>query len=205
MSDVDRPLFAEIAERRAGDVTEREDIMSLLVTARDEDGAAMSDQELRDEMLTLLIAGHETTANALAWAVERLVRHPEKLARLTEEASGDADAYMTAVVQETLRLRPVISIVQRVLKVPMTIAGYELPAGTKVVPSLYLVNRRPDVYPRPASFEPERFLQSSPGTYTWIPFGGGTRRCLGSGVCPARDEDGAARARHPRHVDADPL
>jgi cytochrome P450 len=183
---VDRLLYAEIAERRAASDTgagpqPRDDIMSMLLAARHEDGSPMSDSELRDELMTLLVAGHETTANALAWACERLARHPEVMKRLAEEArTGTETAYVSAVVQETLRLRPVISIVQRVLAEPFTVAGYELPAGTVVTPALYLVNRRPDVYPDPLRFHPERFLGQPPGTYTWIPFGGGVRRCLGA-------------------------
>jgi cytochrome P450 len=182
---VDRLLYAEIAERRAASDASAEpegaDIMSMLLAARHEDGSPMSDSELRDELMTLLVAGHETTANALAWAGERLARHPGVLERLAAEArTGTETAYVSAVVQETLRLRPVISIVQRVLAAPLTVAGYELPAGTVVTPALYLVNRRPDVYPDPERFDPERFLGQAPGTYTWIPFGGGVRRCLGA-------------------------
>lgn len=178
---VDRLLYREIADRRAGGAGEREDILSLLLAARREDGSPMSDVELRDELVTLLVAGHETTANALAWAGERLARHPEALERLAEEArDGSGNAYVRAVVQETLRLRPVISVVQRRLSAPLLVAGYELPAGMVVVPSLYLVGRRPDLYPEPERFLPERFLDTPPGTYTWIPFGGGVRRCLGA-------------------------
>lgn len=139
----------------------------------------MTDRELRDELLTLLVAGHETTATALAWAVERLARHPDKLQRLSREVRDGEEEYLRAVVYETLRLRPVISLVNRTLKAPMEFGGYELPAGVKVVPSIYLVHRRPDVYPEPERFLPERFLSRPPGTYTWIPFGGGIRRCLG--------------------------
>jgi cytochrome P450 len=177
---VDDLIYAEIAERRrAEDLDEREDILSLMLQARHEDGSPMSDSELRDELVTLLVAGHETTATALAWAVERLVRHPTKLARLAAEVADGGDEYLGAVVQETLRLRPVISLVNRTLKEPMEFGGYELPAGVKVAPCIYLVHRRPDVYPEPDRFLPERFLERPPGTYTWIPFGGGVRRCLG--------------------------
>jgi cytochrome P450 len=150
-----------------------------MLQARHEDGSPMTDGELRDELVTLLVAGHETTATALAWAVERLVRHPEKLERLTAEVADGGEEYLTAVIQETLRLRPVISLVNRTLKAPMEFGGYELPAGVKVAPCIYLIHRRPDVYPDPERFLPERFLDRSPGTYTWIPFGGGVRRCLG--------------------------
>jgi cytochrome P450 len=178
---VNRPIFEEIAHRReAADLSGREDIMSLLLQATHEDGSPMSDEELRDELITLLVAGHETTANALSWAVERLCRHPEKLERLTGEVRAGENGYLQAVVQETLRLRPVISIVLRRLAEPMEIGGRLLPAGVSIVPSIHLVHRRADIYPRPDEFRPERFLEQPPGTYTWIPFGGGVRRCLGA-------------------------
>jgi cytochrome P450 len=178
---VDRLIYRVIAERRrAEDLDEREDVLSMLIGARHEDGSPMSDEEMRDELLTLLVAGHETTATSLAWAVERLVRHPEKLERLRGEVEADEDDYLTATIQETLRLRPVISIVARRLTEPVEIGGYELPAGVTVTPSIYLVHRNPDVYPEPQRFLPERFLDNPPGTYTWIPFGGGVRRCLGA-------------------------
>jgi cytochrome P450 len=158
--------------------------MSLLLQATHEDGSPMSDQELRDELVTLLVAGHETTANALAWAVERLCRHPEKLERLREELRAGESTYMQAVIQETLRLRPVISLVARRLVEPMELGGRMLPAGVSITPSIHLVHRRPDVYPEPHAFRPERFIESEggspPGTYTWVPFGGGVRRCLGA-------------------------
>jgi len=177
---VDRMLFEEIAaRRRAPDLAEREDILSLLVQARHEDGSEMSDRELRDELMTLLVAGHETTATALAWAIELLARHPAELSRLEEEVDAGEDAYLDAVIKETLRLRPVIALVLRRLVEPMEIGGRLLPAGVSVAPSIYLVHRRPDVYPEPERFRPERFLEQPPGTYTWIPFGGGVRRCLG--------------------------
>jgi cytochrome P450 family 135 len=173
----DELLFEEIRERRtAPDLAERDDVLSMLLQARYEDGRGMSDEELRDELMTLLVAGHETTATALSWAVERLVRHPEKLERL---ASGDEE-YLDAVVKETLRLRPVLPIVLRRLTEPMEIGGRELPAGVAVAPCIYLMHRRPDVYPEPTRFRPERFLEQQAGTYTWIPFGGGVRRCLGA-------------------------
>jgi len=177
---IDRLIYAVIAARRIErDAEQGDDILSMLLSAVDEDGSAMTDRELRDELLTLLVAGHETTATALAWAVERLARHPDKLRRLAAEVRAGQDEYLKAVVYETLRLRPVISLVNRTLKAPMRFGGYALPAGIKVVPSIYLVHRRPDVYPEPERFLPERFLATPPGTYTWIPFGGGVRRCLG--------------------------
>ncbi len=181
MASVDQPIYAEIAERRhAPDLDQRSDILSLLLEARHQDGQQIGDQELRDELVTLLVAGHETTATALAWAVERLAHHPDKLQRLTEEVRADETAYLDAVVTETLRLRPVISLVTRRLTEPVQIGDWNLPAGVTVTPSIYLVHRRPDLYPDPDRFLPERFLDTPPGTYTWIPFGGGVRRCLGA-------------------------
>jgi cytochrome P450 len=181
LDPVDELLVAEIHERReATDLAEREDILSMLLTARHEDGSAMTDQELRDELMTLLVAGHETTATALAWALERLVRHPDKLQRLRDEVAAGEDEYLEAVVKETLRLRPILPLVARRLTAPMEIGGHLLPAGVRVTPCIYLVHRRPDVYPEPRRFRPERFLEQPAGTYTWIPFGGGVRRCLGA-------------------------
>jgi cytochrome P450 len=182
---VDGPIYAEIAERRrATDLAERDDIMSLLLQATHEDGSPMSDSELRDELLTLLVAGHETTANALSWAVERLCRHPARIERLTAEVRAGEGTYLQATIQETLRLRPVISIVLRKLQEPMELGGRLLPAGVSIVPAIHLVHRRADIYPEPNEFRPERFIEAeggrAPGTYTWIPFGGGIRRCLGA-------------------------
>jgi cytochrome P450 len=178
---VDELIHREIADRRrAEDLADRDDILSMLVAARHEDGSPMSDAEIRDELLTLLVAGHETTATALSWAVERLVRHPEKLERLRAEALAGEEAYLTATIQETLRLRPVIVLVIRKLTEPVEIGGYELPAGASVTPCIHLVHRNPAIYPEPDRFLPERFLDTPPGTYTWIPFGGGVRRCLGA-------------------------
>ena len=178
---VDALIAREIGERRAAeDLAEREDVLSLMLQARHEDGSPMSDTEIRDELLTLLVAGHETTATALAWAMERLTRHPEKLERLRSEVLDGEDAYLTATIQETLRLRPVISIVVRRLTEAVELGGYELPAGAGVTPSIHLIHRDPGIYPDPDRFLPERFLDNPPGTYTWIPFGGGVRRCLGA-------------------------
>ncbi len=177
LEPADSLVYDEIrARRNAGDLEQREDIMSLLLQARHEDGSPMSDQELRDELVTLLVAGHETTATSLTWALERLVRHPEMLERLRD---GD-DEYADAVVKETLRLRPTVSIVLRRLKEPMEIGGRLLPAGVNLAPCIYLMHRRADVYPDPLAFRPERFLEGQGGTYTWIPFGGGVRRCIGA-------------------------
>jgi cytochrome P450 len=182
LDHLDEVIYAEIAGRRAQeDLAERTDILSLLMLARDENGLEMTDGELRDELVTLLLAGHETTATSVAWAVERLVRHPGKLARLVAEIdANDGDEYMQAVISETLRVRPVVPMVVRVLQAPLTVGGRELPAGTRVVPSIYLTNRNPKVYEAPSEFMPERFLERPPETFSWIPFGGGIRRCIGA-------------------------
>jgi len=179
VDDVDEVLYAEIARRRAA-TTRGDDVLSMLLDARDENGAALSDRELRDELLTLLVAGHETTASALAFAFERLLRHPEMLERLTDELSWGDETYLDAVIKETLRLRPVLPIVARKLKGEFTVGGYELPRGTVVMPNVWLVHHNPDVYPDPEAFRPERFVNTQPDTYSWIPFGGGVRRCLGA-------------------------
>jgi cytochrome P450 family 135 len=177
---IDALVYPEIeARRRARDLAERDDILSLLLQARHEDGRPMTDRELRDELMTLLVAGHETTATGLSWAIELLARHPAELDRLESELAGGEDEYLDAVIKETLRLRPVIALVLRKLVEPMEIGGWMLPAGVSVAPSIYLVHRRPDIYPEPERFRPERFLERPAGTYTWIPFGGGVRRCLG--------------------------
>jgi cytochrome P450 len=177
----DELIYEEIRARRgAPDLAERDDVLSLLLQARHDDGSDMSDKELRDELMTLLVAGHETSATALAWALEALTHHPAALERLRVEVDAGEDAYLDAVIKETLRLRPVIALVLRRLTEPMEIGGRLLPAGVNVAPCIYLVHRRPDVYDEPRAFRPERFLDSSPGTYTWIPFGGGVRRCLGA-------------------------
>jgi cytochrome P450 len=181
LAPTDEMLYEEIATRRADPgLADREDILSLLLQATHEDGQPMSDVELRDELVTLLVAGHETTATALSWALERLVRHPGSLERLRDEVRAGEDAYLDAVVKETLRLRPVLPLVVRMLTEPVEIGDYLLPKGTRVAPCIYLVHRREDVYPEPHAFRPERFLEQPAGTYTWIPFGGGVRRCLGA-------------------------
>jgi cytochrome P450 len=161
---------------------ERDDILAMLLEARHEDGSPMSPVELRDELMTLLVAGHETTASELAWAFERLTRTPDVLARLTEEidSNGD-DAYLTATVQETLRRRPVLpNAAPRLVMEPVEIGGWRYEPGVCLIADAYLLHHDPDVYPDPYAFRPERFLDEQPGTYTWIPFGGGRRRCLGA-------------------------
>jgi len=182
---LDAVVYEELARRREqADLAERNDILSLLMQARDEDGQAMTDGELRDELVTLLLAGHETTATSVAWAIERLVRHPHKLSRLVAEIDalkdGGGEEYMTAVVNETLRVRPVVPIVARMLQEELEVGDHRLAKGTRVVPCIYLTNRNPRVYERPREFRPERFLSSGPETFSWIPFGGGIRRCIGA-------------------------
>jgi cytochrome P450 len=179
----DRVIYEELHERRAqGDAGSHDDILSMLLEARDEEGRPLTDLELRDELMTLLLAGHETTATALSWTLERLVRHPEVVARLREERrqGEEASPYLEATIKEALRLRPVVTAVGRHLTAPLEIGGRVLPAGVSINPSIYLLHRRPDLYPEPEAFRPERFLDNPPGTYQWIPFGGGVRRCLGA-------------------------
>lgn len=182
LDQLDAVVYQEISRRReAGDLEQRADILSLLLLARDDQGRAMGDEELRDELVTLLLAGHETTATSAAWAIERLVRHPAALERLLAEVDANTgERYMNAVISETMRVRPVVPLVVRVLSREMEVAGYALPAGTRVVPSIYLTNRSPRAYERPQEFRPERFLDESPDTFSWIPFGGGIRRCIGA-------------------------
>jgi cytochrome P450 len=181
LDHLDEVIYEELTRRRAQeDLVERRDILSLLMQARDEDGQPMTDSELRDELVTLLLAGHETTATSVAWAVERLVRYPQKLRRLQEEIESGGEDYMTAVINETLRVRPVVPVVTRILQEELQVGPYMLPAGTRVVPSIYLTNRNPRVYEDPEEFRPERFLEDGPDTFSWIPFGGGIRRCIGA-------------------------
>jgi cytochrome P450 len=182
LSSVDEVIYEEISARRADpDLEDREDILSMLIVARFEDGSEMGDSEVRDQLVTLLLAGHETTATGLAWTFDLLLRHPGALDRLrTEITEGDGDEYLRAVISESLRLRPVIPIAGRRLVEEIEVDGYTLPAGADVSPAIYLTHTRPDIYPDPFSFKPERFLDGGPETYSWIPFGGGVRRCLGA-------------------------
>jgi cytochrome P450 len=180
---VDAMLYAEIAERRdAADLEEREDILSMLLLARDEDGEPLTDLELRDELVTLLVAGHETTSAGLAWTFELLGRNPAVLARLKDSLAAGESEYLDAVVKEALRARPVISGVGRVVRgEPFELGQWTLPVGMEVNPYIAGIHRRADRYPEPNAFRPERFLgEDGPDTYTWLPFGGGTRRCLGA-------------------------
>jgi len=201
LARLDRHLYGVIEARRAApDAAERTDILSLLLRTTDEDGTPLTDRELRDELLTLVLAGHETTANSLAWIFERLVRTPHAYARVRDAArSGDAagaeaavpngaadpDGYLEATIHEGMRSRPVIPIIGRRVMVPWQLGDYRVPAGTSVLMSILLVHHREDVYPDPFAFRPERFLGVRPGTYTWIPFGGGIRRCLGATLAMA--------------------
>jgi len=182
LAAADEVLLAEIARRRADpDLEERSDIVAMLLRARDEDGHGMSDVALRDQLMTLLLAGHETTATALAWTFERLLRNPEPLARLEAEArEGEEDVYAGAVVTEALRTRPPIPFIARRLTRPFELGGYVIPRGTRIVPLILTVHHRRDLYPKAGAFEPERFLGTRPDTYGWLPFGGGIRRCIGA-------------------------
>jgi cytochrome P450 len=179
---VDELLAAEIAEHRADPgLAQREDILALLISARDQHGEGMSDAELRDQLMTLLLAGHETTATALAWAFDLLLRDPEAHRRLRDEVdAGEGHDYLDAVIEESLRLRPVVPFVGRELRRAAVLDGYSLPVGTTVMASIYLAHTRAESYPDPHEFRPERFLDGAPGTFSWVPFGGGTRRCIGA-------------------------
>jgi cytochrome P450 len=169
--EINALLAAQIAARRADPQT---DILSMLVEARFEDGAPMDDGEIRDQLMTLLLAGHETTATGLAWTFDLLLRHPETMNRMDDEA------YLKAVVTESLRLRPVVPLAGRRLTSELTVDGHVLPPGCDVTPAIWLTHTRADRYPEPYAFRPERWLEGAPSTYAWIPFGGGVRRCLGA-------------------------
>ena len=187
---IDELIYAEIAERRAQFDPNREDILTLLMAARDEEGQSMTDVELRDELMTLLIAGHETTASSLCWALYWIHALPEvrdKLLQELESLGSEADPsaiarlpYLTAVCQETLRIYPVVLFTfLRIAKAPITIMGYEFEPGDCLAVSMYLTHRRPDLYPEPEKFRPERFLERQFSPYEYLPFGGGNRRCIG--------------------------
>ena len=188
VESLERPIYAAIAARRAAGEAgcSGEDVFSLLLKARYEDGEPMSDKELRDELITLVLAGHETTAHSLAWAFERLLRTPHAYERLREEVrAGAGEDYLEATIHEAMRARPVIPIVGRRVSVPWRLGRFRLAAGTPVLLSILLLHHRGDLYPRPGEFLPERFLGVKPGTYTWLPFGGGIRRCLGATLAMA--------------------
>jgi cytochrome P450 family 135 len=178
MGPVEELVLEEVRRRRVEtNGSEQETILSMLEHAYYEDGSPMSEEKMRDELVTMLSDG--PTATSLAWAFERLLRHPDKLARLREEVwGGESDDYLDAVVKETLRLCPAVPVVMRRLVEPMRLGGHTIPVGTIVAPCVFLMHRRADIYPQPRSFRPERFLEEAAGTYTWIPFGGGVRRCV---------------------------
>ena len=180
--EVDELLAAEIDERRSAGDEDADDVLSMLLAARHEDGSPMSASELRDELMTLLVAGHETTASSLAWTFSRLARDPRVLAELRREVDAeDGGPYLTATINEVLRSRPVLqNNAPRYVAKPITVGGWDYEPGISLVPNAYLVHHDPEIYPDPYTFRPERFLDEKPGTYTWIPFGGGRRRCLGS-------------------------
>jgi cytochrome P450 len=181
LAQVDEALFAEIAEHRLRpDLAERDDILSMLMTARFEDGAEMDDKELRDQLMTLLLAGHETTATALAWTFDLLLRHPTELGRLRGSLENGEEAYLKATIAESLRLRPVIPLAGRRLAEDLVTDDLHLPAGTDVTAAIWLTHTDAGLYPEPFAFRPERFLEQAPDTYAWIPYGGGIRRCLGA-------------------------
>jgi cytochrome P450 len=181
LAEVDEELAGLIAERRQDPKLEdREDILSMMAAAEFADGERMGERELRDQLMTLLVAGHETTATALAWTFDLLLRSPRVLARLKAELNEGGDEYLRATITESLRLRPVIPIAGRILDEPVEIDGIRLEAGSNVAPSMWMAHTRADSFPEPLAFKPERFLDDPPETYSWIPYGGGVRRCLGA-------------------------
>ena len=185
MEEADRLLYAEIADRRADpDLATRTDALAMLVRAGQDDGGTDDRPELRDQLMTLLVAGHDTTATGLSWALERLTGHPailDKAVRAAEAGGRPAgDEFLDAVAKETLRIRPVVFDVGRVLKEPVELAGYRLPPGVMVAPGIGLVHSSSEQYPHPDRFDPDRMVGATPGPTTWLPFGGGNRRCLGA-------------------------
>lgn len=187
---VDALIVAELADRRrAGDDDAREDILSLLLAARDEDGEALTDRELRDELMTLLFAGHETTATALAWTLDLVLHHPDVQNELVTTLTDGDSSYLDAVIKEVHRVRPTVPNVVRRLSKPFDLGPWQLPEGAVVSPAIYLVHRRSDLYPEPGSFRPERFLDGKTPSYTWLPFGGGVRRCIGASFATLEMEE----------------
>lgn len=179
--EADQAIFAEIARRRESGVDGRTDVFSLLLEARREDGSPLTDRELRDELMTLLVAGHETTATSLAWCFDLLLHNPEKLAKLRADLAGGGVDYLDAVIKETMRIRPVIAVIGRRLTRDWELGGYRVPAGVSVEPHIWLIHHREDIYPEPETFLPERFLEGpQPDAASYLPFGGGVRRCLGA-------------------------
>lgn len=186
LAETDAEIYAQIRERRdamaAGTDPDAPDVLSMLLTARHEDDTPMSDKEIRDELMTALVAGHETTASQLAWAFTLLARNQPAVGRIRQERlAGDGDAYLTAAINESQRMWPTVPHAEpRMTKQPVTIGGHTYPAGVTLLAAAFLVHHDPELYPDPFAFKPERFLEARPGTYTWIPFGGGQRRCLGA-------------------------
>lgn len=189
MARLDRATYEVIAERRADDgAVERHDILSMLLNAEVDDGQPLSDRELRDELVTLVLAGHETTANSLAWAWERLTRTPEAYEALytsVRDDHEDADDQIENVIHEAMRSRPVVPIVGRRVQSAWRLGDFGVPAGTPISASILLAHHREDLYPEPHRFMPQRWVGRKPGTYEWFPFGGGTRRCLGASLAMA--------------------
>jgi cytochrome P450 len=180
-SRTDELLATEIAERRRDPgLGEREDILSMLIAAEFEDGSQMDDRELRDQLMTLLLAGHETTATGLAWTFDLLLHSPPALERLLSELEEGKSEYLDAVITESLRLRPVVPFTGRLLQEPAELGGFDLDAGTVVLAAIYIAHTDSATYAEPFAFRPERFLDEGPDTYSWVPFGGGTRRCIGA-------------------------
>ncbi len=175
---IDASLYKMIATRRrqpAGGT----DVLSMMLEARDDEGRAMTDVEVRDELVTLLLAGHETTATALAWTFDQLLAHPHTFAKLSAELAAERDAYLDAVIRETLRVRPIVPMVGRHVAKPYRLGRFTIAPGDRIAPSIYLAGRNPQAYPAPERFDPERWIGVKPDPYTWLPFGGGTRRCIG--------------------------
>lgn len=188
LGSVDRAMYAVIAQRRAEHVpAERNDILSLLLDARDEEGQGLTDEELRNELLTLVLAGHETTANTIAWTFERLTRHPDAYDRLrdavrSDGAAGEGGGYLEATIHEAMRVRPVVPVIGRRATLPWQLGGVVAPQGSRILVGIILTHHRPDIYPDPFRFHPDRFLEIKPSTSEWLPFGGGNRRCLGASL-----------------------
>jgi cytochrome P450 len=175
-------LLYDIIRERRGDANldDRDDVLSMLVQARDEDGNPMTEDELRDELMTLLLAGHETTATSLAWCFQLLLRHPQELAKLNADLATTSTTRLDAVIKETMRIRPVISVVARRLHAPLQVGEWTIPSGVMVAPNIEMIHMRADLYPQPREFCPDRFVDRQLETYEWLPFGGGVRRCLGA-------------------------
>ncbi len=179
--EIDEVVMPLIAQRRNDPyLSEQHDILALLMCARGDDGERLSDSEIRDDLITLMLAGHETTATTLAWIFDLLLHHPDALRRVQAESASGEEAFTTAVINETLRIRPPAPFTARVAAQPFSLGGYRIEAGTRIVVHIIAINRNPHVYAHPNEFRPERFLGARPETYAWVPFGGGVKRCLGA-------------------------